>query len=79
MQTEDTGSAPASRLRSLLEAVTFVRHVFGCESLEPCVRSRRCMGAASSNVVATVKQAPALKVEHLECRLLRHGLVLCIR
>jgi hypothetical protein len=59
--------APASRLKALLEAVTFVRHVFGCESLDFAVKSRRCMGAASSKTVETVKQAPPLTVEHLKC------------
>ena len=59
--------APSSRLKALLEAVTFVRHVFGCESLDFAVKSRRCMGAASSKTVETVKQAPPLTVEHLKC------------
>ena len=62
--------APASRLKALLEAVTFVRHVFGCESLDFAVKSRRFMGAASSKTVETVKQAPPLKVEHLRCILM---------
>ena len=48
-----------------MEAIVFVRHVFGCESLEYAIKSRRCMGAASSKEGATIKQAPTLTVEHL--------------
>ena len=59
--------APSSRLKALLEAIVFVRHVFGCESLELATKSRRCMGAASSKEIETVRQAPPLTVEHLGC------------
>ena len=57
--------APPSRLKALMEAIVFVRHVFGCESLELAIKSRRCMGAASSKEATTIKQAPPLTVEHL--------------
>eukprot|EP00435_Cladocopium_sp_Y103_P007613 s5414_g2.t1 len=67
MCRQRSAGAPSSRLKSLLEAVTFVRHVFGCDSLDFCTKSRRCMGAASSSTVETVKQAPPLTVEHLRC------------
>eukprot|EP00435_Cladocopium_sp_Y103_P000018 s3918_g1.t1 len=67
MCRQRSAGAPSSRLKSLLEAVTFVRHVFGCDSLDFCTKSRRCMGAASSSRVETVKQAPPLTVEHLRC------------
>ena len=62
-----SAGAPSSRLKALFEAVVFVRHVFGCESLDAATKSRRCMGAASSREVETVKQAPPLTVEHLRC------------
>ena len=58
--------APCSRLKSLLEAVTFVRHIFGVSSLEPCTKSRRCLGVATPRNMEVVRQAPPLRVEHLE-------------
>ena len=57
--------APASRLKSLLEAITFVRHIFGVAVLEPCIKSRRCVGVATPKQMEITKQAPPLKVEHL--------------
>lgn len=59
-------SVPVSRLKSLLEAVAFTRYVLGVESLEGCVKSRRCLGVASHNVAHVVKQAPAMTVEHVK-------------
>ena len=57
--------APHSRLKSLLESVTFVRHVFGVQSMDFCTKSRRCMGVATPKQVEVTKQAPPLLVEHL--------------
>lgn len=57
--------APCSRLKSLLEAVTFVRHMFGVESLDICTKSRRCLGVATPKQVNIIDRAPPLKVEHL--------------
>ena len=57
--------APCSRLKSLLEAVTFVRHMFGVESLDSCTKSRRCLGVATPRQVNVISQAPPLRVEHL--------------
>ena len=54
-----------SRLKSLLEAVTFVRHIFNIVSLDECTKSRRCMGVATSTEVSIVKQAPPLMLMHL--------------
>ena len=62
-----SAGAPSSRLKALMEAIVFVRHVFGCESLDVATKSRRCMGAASSKEMETVKQAPPLMVVHLGC------------
>ena len=59
-----SGAKP-SRMKALLEAVTFVRHVFNMPSLEACTKSRRCMGVASSKVPSIVKQAPPLMLDHL--------------
>ena len=58
--------APHSRLKSLLEAVTFVRHIFGVTVLDSCTKSRRCMGVATPKEIEITKQAPPLKVEHLQ-------------
>ena len=57
--------APHSRMKSLLESVTFVRHVFGVTALEPCTKSRRCMGVATPKTPDITKQAPPLQVDHL--------------
>ena len=57
--------APCSRMKSLLEAVTFVRHMFGVEYLDGCTKSRRCLGVATPRQVNIINQAPPLKVEHL--------------
>ncbi len=54
-----------SRLKSLLEAVTFVRHMFNIVSLDDCTKSRRCMGVATSTEASIVKQAPPLMLVHL--------------
>ena len=58
--------AKPSRLKSLLEAVTFVRHVFNMASLDDCTKSRRCMGVASTKQPLIVKQAPPLLLVHLQ-------------
>ena len=58
--------APASRLTSLMQAVTFCRHVLGVEELDYCTKSKRCHGAAQGGVSHPLKQAPPLRVEHLK-------------
>ena len=58
--------AKPSRLKSLLEAVTFVRHVFNMASLDDCAKSRRCMGVASTKQPLIVKHAPPLLLVHLQ-------------
>ena len=58
--------AKKSRLKSLLEAVTFVRHIFNIVSLDECTKSRRCMGVATSTEVSVVKQAPLMMLVHLK-------------
>ena len=63
--TERENGVKSSRLKALIEALTFCRHVLGLESLEGCLVSRRCAGAASSLSLGTVKQAPPLQVKHL--------------
>ena len=67
LKVQQSLGAPASRLKSLLEALSFCRHIFGMEELSECVKSRRCMGAASNQPGHVVKQAAPIKVEHLIC------------
>jgi len=59
--------SPPSRLKGVLEALTFVRHILGIVKLDGCITSRRCMGEASSREITVVRQADALKVSHLQC------------
>ena len=64
-QERDLG-APSSRLVSLMQALTFVRHVLGVEELDGCISSRRCHGASQSASRHVLRQAPPLRVEHLK-------------
>ena len=65
MCKQRSAGAPPSRLKSLLEAITFVRHIFGVSFLEPCTKSRRCMGVATPKQLEITKQAPPMRVDHL--------------
>lgn len=67
MSYEKMRGSPPSRLKGVLEALTFVRHILGIVKLDGCITSRRCMGAASSREITVVRQADALKVSHLQC------------
>ena len=60
-----SGGAPASRLKSILEALVFARHVLGVTELDECINSRRCFGVTCKSVGATLKQATPLKVSQL--------------
>ena len=62
---ERSNGAPPSRLKAVMEALAFCRHVLGIEALEPCIGSRRCLGASSNQGPHVVKQAPPFKVDHL--------------
>lgn len=63
---ERDAGAPATRLMSLLQSMTFVRYVLGVESIHECIIIRRCFGAASSGKMGLLKQAPPLTVEHVQ-------------
>ena len=65
MCRERSARVKLSRLKSLMEAVTFVRHVFNIASLEGATKSRRCMGVATAKQPTIVHQAPPLRVSHL--------------
>ena len=57
----------ASRLKSVMEAVTFCRYVFNIEQLHALTISKRCYGAISSGPVNRAKQAAPLSVRDLVC------------
>lgn len=64
--SERDNGAPSSRLSSLMQALTFSRHVLGMDELEACISSKRCHGAAQGGISYPLKQAPPLTVEHLK-------------
>lgn len=64
--SERDNGAPSSRLVSLMQALTFSRHVLGLEELDPCINSARCHGASPGGFAHPLKQAPPLSVEHLK-------------
>ena len=84
--------APATRLKAVLEACRFARHVLGVQELDECIASRRCAGAVSLPVGKELHQATPLIVEHLKTihqvfalrfgplgQMFRwHGIVLCL-
>ena len=57
----------ASRLKSVMEALTFCRYVFNIEELHALTVSKRCYGAISSGPVNRAKQAAPLSVRDLMC------------
>ena len=58
--------APATRLKAVLEACRFARHVLGVQELDECIASRRCAGAVSLPLGKELHQATPLTVEHLK-------------
>ena len=63
---ERSKGAPASRLKAYHEAFVFSRFVLGVSGLERAISSRRCLGAAKSDVPRDRKQAAPLTVEQLK-------------
>ena len=61
---KDTGQT-ASRLKGVMEALTFCRYVFNIEPLHPLTVSKRCYGAISSGPVNRANQAAPLAVRDL--------------
>ena len=55
----------ASRLKRVMEALTFCRYVFNIDHLHPLIVSKRCHGAISSGPVNRANQAAPLKVQDL--------------
>ena len=61
---KSTGQS-ASRLKGVMEALTFCRYVFNIDPLHPLTISKRCYGAISSGPVNRAKQAAPLSVRDL--------------
>ena len=61
----ESDGLPKSRCTSLLEALTFVRHVVGVEEAECLIKSRRCRGIGVVEEFKEAKQAPPLTVRQL--------------
>ena len=55
-----------SRLKGIMEALTFCRFVFGIEALQKAISSKRCYGAIAAGPVGRADQAAPLKVSDLE-------------
>ena len=63
IQFERDKGAPASRLKSSLEALAFCLYNFGMEELRDVVQSKRLHGATVSAAPASVVQAAPLSVK----------------
>ena len=66
LKTLKAADEKSSRLKSVVEAVTFARHVFSAEQLEPLASSRRCRGAIAARPVERGNQAAPLSCEDLK-------------
>ena len=61
---KDTGQT-ASRLKGIMEALTFCRYVFNIEQLSTLISSKRCYGVISSGPINRASQAAPLRVRDL--------------
>ena len=61
---KDTGQS-ASRLKGIMEALTFCRYVFNIEQLHPLISSKRCHGVVSGGPLNRANQAAPLRVSDL--------------
>ena len=62
IKTLKMSGSSASRLKSMLEAITFCRYSFNIVDLHDITVSRRCLGAVGSDVTGKVNQAAPLTV-----------------
>eukprot|EP00435_Cladocopium_sp_Y103_P033307 s2858_g8.t1 len=67
MKTLKLAGHPASRLKSVLESVTFCRYSFDIPDLHELTVSKRCLGAVVDGVQGKVQQAAPLTVSDVEC------------
>ena len=63
---KNTGQT-ASRLKGVMEALTFCRYIFNIEDLQTLIVSKRCYGAISGGPVNRANQAAPLSVRDLVC------------
>ena len=64
--SERSAGAPASRLKGLMQAVTFCRFVLDLTDLEETVNSARCRGTTRQTNIAEKNQAAPLKVKEVQ-------------
>ena len=58
--------APVSRIHGYNQAINFCVHILGADELQPCAKSKRCLGAAKSDDPKERVQASPLKVVELQ-------------
>ena len=64
--SERNSGAPSSRLKGLMQAITFCRHVLDLTDLEETVNSARCRGTTRQTIIAERNQASPLKVKEVQ-------------
>ena len=64
--SERNSGAPASRLKGLMQAITFCRFVLDLTDLEETVNSARCRGTTRQINIAEKNQASPLKVKEVQ-------------
>ncbi len=62
---EVVARAPPSRMKGILEAIVFAKHILGISKLDECINSRRCMGVSTGRGKHIIKQGNPLTVKHL--------------
>ena len=65
LREERDGGAPGSRLKGVLEAVVFSRHVLGVIEFDEIMKSRRCSGAAYVGGNHVIRQSTPLTVKQI--------------
>ena len=63
---ERAAGAPPSRMKAILEACVFARHVLGVEQMEPIITSRRCSGTTATDINKVIQQSTPLTVNQLK-------------
>lgn len=66
LKTLRASGTTCSRLKGIMEALTFCRYVFGIDDLQRAITSKRCYGAIASGPVGKANQAAPLTVADLE-------------
>lgn len=66
LKKESGNGALSSRLKAVFEALVFARRILGVAALEDVIASRRCLGAASTNVLSNPRQASPFRVVQLQ-------------